>query len=67
MYHCQENRLIDATRLHEVVAWADSTARPDRTCTLCIEQHHDGRPGLLKFAGVDPTESHQSETPQASE
>ena len=67
MYHCQENRLIDATSVHEVIAWADSTARPDQTYTLYVEHHHDNRPGLLELAGVDPTESHQSETPEVSE
>jgi hypothetical protein len=54
-YHCDERRILGATDVHEVIAWALRTARPDQTFTLYVEHLQNGRPGLIRLGGVDPT------------
>lgn len=54
-YHSDEYRLMGAEDVHEVLAWAKATARPEQFFTLYVEHVHDGSPGLIQLAGKDPT------------
>jgi hypothetical protein len=56
MYHCEEHRISGASDVNEVLAWARSTARPEQTFVLYVEHMQDGSAGLIRLAGVDPTE-----------
>jgi hypothetical protein len=57
-YHCDEYRVRDAKDVHEVLAWAQTTARPEQTITVYVEHLHQGSPGLIRLAGTDPTAPH---------
>jgi hypothetical protein len=54
-YVCDENRLVGATDVREVLDWATSESRPDQTFTLYAEYSHDGERGLVRLVGTDPT------------
>lgn len=54
-YHCEEYRIGGAADVLEVADWARTTARPEQTFTLYVEQLKDGQPGLIHLAGRDPT------------
>jgi hypothetical protein len=53
--YCDENRVVDATDVQEVIAWADRTAKPNETYALYVEHQHAGETGLIRVAGTDPT------------
>ena len=54
MWHCDEQRVSDASDVEEVLGWARATARPDQTFVLYVEQTDAGRPGLVRLSGTDP-------------
>lgn len=54
-YHCEEYRLEDALDVDEVIKWATARARPEQTFTLYAEHQPDGRPGLMRLSGRDPS------------
>ncbi len=54
-YYCNENRMLGASDVHEVIAWANQTAKPNETYTLYVEHQHAGETGLIQLAGTDPT------------
>jgi hypothetical protein len=56
-YVSDEYRLTEASDVFEVIAWARATARDEQTFTLYVEQDSDVGPGLIRLAGVDPTEN----------
>ncbi len=60
-YHCSEHRLEAAVDVHEVIDWAAATARPEQTFTVYVEHLHDGRPGLIRLAGRNPTDPHAAD------
>ena len=55
-YAAEEYRILDATDMLEVLQWAQDTARPGQTFCLYVEHVCDGLLGLIRLAGVDPTE-----------
>ena len=59
-YHSDERRVSGAEDVHEVLTWAAETARPEQTFTVYIELMDDGSPGLIRLAGIDPTEGNYS-------
>ena len=48
---------VDGVDVAAVLAWAETTASPDRTYTLYALVHCDGAAGLVRLAGIDPTMS----------
>jgi hypothetical protein len=48
---------VDGVDAAAVLAWAETTASPDRTYTLYALVHCDGAAGLVRLAGADPTMS----------
>ena len=54
-YHRDTYRISDADDVDEVLAWARATTRPGQTFSLYVECRDDGRLGLIRLAGVDPT------------
>src|SRR5262245_40075218 len=49
---------LEAEDVHEVIAWADAQAGPDRIYTLYIRLEDGEAPGedlLVRIAGADPT------------
>ena len=58
-YQCDEHRLVGATDVNEVLAWAEGKRQGDDTYTLYVEvdvsQPAAGEVGLVRLAGVDPT------------
>ena len=46
---------LDGADVAAVLAWAETTASPDRTYTLYALVHRDGAAGLVGLAGTDPT------------
>lgn len=55
-YHCDEHRLTGARDVHEVLRWANDTARPEQSFTLYVEHDNlDHERGLIHLAGIDPT------------
>jgi hypothetical protein len=55
-YHCDEWRLTEAADVREVLAWAESRRREEQTYVLYTETRDQQGLGLLRLAGVDPTE-----------
>lgn len=57
MWHCNEQRLTGAKDVHEVIAWAIEQLPAGDHYVLYVEHTDGGRRGLVRLAGVDPTES----------
>ena len=51
----REHRVVDASSVHAVVAWADQSARPGESYTLYVEHEGPNGVGLIQLAGTDPT------------
>ncbi len=56
-YEFEEYRLSGADDVHEVLAWAAEHAQLARSFTLYVEHRREERIGLIKLAGLDPTQS----------
>ena len=54
-YHRDTYRIGAADDVDEVLGWARETTRPGQTFSLYVECRDDGRLGLIRLAGVDPT------------
>ena len=48
---------VDGVDVAAVLAWAETTASPDRTYTLYALVHCTDVAGLVRLAGTDPTMS----------
>jgi hypothetical protein len=57
-WYSDEYRLIDATDVHEVMAWANERLGDGDRYVLYVEQSEAGRLGLVQLSG-DPPESRQ--------
>jgi hypothetical protein len=57
MWHCNEQRLIGAQDVQEVIGWANERLPAGDRYVLYVEQTDGGRRGLVRLAGIDPTES----------
>lgn len=52
-WYSDEYRLVDATDVHEVLAWGDERLEEGDRYVLYIEQSNAGRLGLVRLAGND--------------
>ena len=55
MAYVSEEFEVDGADVAAVLAWAETTASPDRTYTLYALVDRDGAAGLVRLAGTDPT------------
>lgn len=62
-WECREQRLTDATDVHEVIAWAEEQLPAGDRYVLYVEQSNAGSPGLVRLAGLDPTEGEPLQVP----
>ncbi|MEO5850897.1 MAG: hypothetical protein ABIQ15_00140 [Nocardioides sp.] len=54
-YAADEYRLSGVTDVDEALTWARAKATPEQSFTLYVEDVRDGRRGLIRLAGTDPT------------
>lgn len=57
MWHCDTTRLLDASSVEEVLAWARTRAE-GRDITVYVEVNRGAEGGRLRLLGVDPTKAH---------
>jgi hypothetical protein len=55
-WHCDERRITQAADVYEVLQWVSRNAA-ERIFTLYLETTAAGEVGLLRLAGMDPTET----------
>ncbi|MGN6131939.1 MAG: hypothetical protein ACTHOK_16475 [Nocardioidaceae bacterium] len=55
-WESHEHRLTDVTDVHQVIAWAEERLPTHERYVLYVEQSDAGSPGLVRLAGVGPTE-----------
>jgi hypothetical protein len=55
VYTSFEYELTGCNNVREALAWADENAGADRSFTLYAVVDRDGRRGLVRLFGVDPT------------
>jgi hypothetical protein len=56
-WECDEYRLTGASDVHEVIAWAGERLPDGDRYELYLEQSDAGRLGIVRLAGIDPTDN----------